>query len=85
MLILLLHPHVQKKAQTEIDGVLGQKRLPNFGDRESLPYINCVMQESMRYVRVSTTSELAYLIRFDRWHPASPTGEITLSQKNFPI
>lgn len=50
MLIMLLHPDVQKKAQQEIDRVLGEGKLPDFGDRESLPYVECVLQESMRFV-----------------------------------
>ncbi|KAJ3491621.1 hypothetical protein NLI96_g551 [Meripilus lineatus] len=49
MLIMLLHPDVQKKAQQEIDRVLGEGKLPDFGDRESLPYVECVLQESMRW------------------------------------
>jgi cytochrome P450 len=32
------HPEVLKKAQQEIDAVVGQDRLPTFKDRASLPY-----------------------------------------------
>ncbi|KAJ3491620.1 hypothetical protein NLI96_g552 [Meripilus lineatus] len=49
ILVILMHPDVQKKAQAEIDSVLGQRRLPEFGDRESLPYVECVIKESMRW------------------------------------
>ncbi|KAJ3486701.1 hypothetical protein NLI96_g4059 [Meripilus lineatus] len=43
---LLLHPHVQKRAQAEIDKIIGQGRLPDFGEREALPYVNCVIHEA---------------------------------------
>lgn len=37
------------KGQEEIDRVVGSDRLPDFTDRDSLPYLECVIQESMRY------------------------------------
>ena len=46
---MALYPEVQKKAQEEIDSVIGPNRLPNFEDRPSLPYINAVVKESMRW------------------------------------
>ena len=46
---MALHPEVQKKAQTEIDTVVGPKRLPDFHDRPSLPYINAVVKELSRW------------------------------------
>jgi cytochrome P450 len=48
-LAMALYPEVQKKAQAEIDSVVGPNRLPNFEDRPSLPYINAVVKESMRW------------------------------------
>lgn len=39
-LAMLSFPHVQRKAQNEIDLVVGTTRLPDFGDRQMLPYIN---------------------------------------------
>ncbi|KAG6887642.1 hypothetical protein C0995_013798 [Termitomyces sp. Mi166 len=38
LLAMTLHPEVMRKAQQEIDAVVGPDRLPNFGDRPSLPY-----------------------------------------------
>ena len=46
---MALHPEVQKKAQAEIDAVVGPNRLPDFHDRPSLPYINAVVKESSRW------------------------------------
>ena len=46
---MALYPDVQKKAQAEIDAVVGPNRLPDFHDRSSLPYINAVVKESSRW------------------------------------
>ena len=46
---MALHPEVQRKAQAEIDAVVGPNRLPDFQDRPSLPYINAVVKESSRW------------------------------------
>lgn len=42
-------PSVQRKAQDCIDGLLSGERLPNFHDRESLPYVQAVFLEILRY------------------------------------
>ncbi|KAJ3573366.1 hypothetical protein NP233_g2460 [Leucocoprinus birnbaumii] len=52
---LALYPEVQKKAQQELDNVLGG-RLPEFGDRPNLPYINAMVKESMRWHVVAPLS-----------------------------
>ena len=46
---MALYPEVQKKAQAEIDAVVGPNRLPDFHDRPFLPYINAVVKESSRW------------------------------------
>ncbi|KAJ7585231.1 cytochrome P450 [Mycena floridula] len=46
---MLLHPECQRRCQAEIDIVVGSGRLPDFSDRESLPYLNCVLQETLRW------------------------------------
>lgn len=42
------HPEVQRRAQAEIDHVVGRQRLPDFEDREALPYVDAVLRETMR-------------------------------------
>ncbi|KAH9950731.1 cytochrome P450 [Amylocystis lapponica] len=49
ILAMVLHPEVLAKAQKEVDSVVGVNRLPNFDDRPSLPYIECVMSEVFRW------------------------------------
>ncbi|KAF9562039.1 cytochrome P450 [Agrocybe pediades] len=48
-LAMTLYPEVQKKAQAEIDRVVGSKRLPDFSDRPDLPYINALIKETSRW------------------------------------
>ncbi|KAL1692965.1 cytochrome P450 [Schizophyllum commune] len=47
---ITMHPEVQKKAKAELSAVLGPDRLPEMTDREHLPYIERVVQETFRYV-----------------------------------
>ncbi|KAF8958848.1 cytochrome P450 [Flammula alnicola] len=42
-------PEVQKAAREEIDRVVGTGRLPTFADRESLPYIDALVKELLRW------------------------------------
>jgi len=44
-----LHPEVQIKAQTELDAVIGPDRFPEYNDRASLPYVNAIVKEVLRW------------------------------------
>ncbi|PPQ74502.1 hypothetical protein CVT24_000114 [Panaeolus cyanescens] len=44
-----IHPEAHKKARDEIDRVVGTDRLPDFGDRESLPYVEALVKELYRW------------------------------------
>lgn len=46
---MAIHPDIQKKAQLEIDTVVGTHRLPEFGDRASLPFVEALYRELMRW------------------------------------
>ncbi|GAB7327630.1 hypothetical protein MBLNU13_g11473t1 [Cladosporium sp. NU13] len=48
-LAMSMFPDVQRKAQEEIDRVVGTSRLPTAADRENLPYINAVVEEAQRW------------------------------------
>ncbi|KAJ7751440.1 cytochrome P450 [Mycena metata] len=49
LLAIILHPEYQEKAQKEIDAVIGTQRLPDYGDRESLPMVEAILQETLRW------------------------------------
>jgi cytochrome P450 len=46
---MTIFPDVQKKAQAEIDAVVGPDRLPSFADRNSLPYTEALVKEVLRW------------------------------------
>jgi cytochrome P450 len=49
ILSMVLYPDVQKRAQAEIDSVIGTDRLPTFEDRASLPYVDAILRETLRW------------------------------------
>ncbi|KAG2148491.1 cytochrome P450 [Suillus cothurnatus] len=49
LLVMVLHPDIQQKAHKLVDSVIGPKRLPTFNDRPSLPYIDAILRECMRW------------------------------------
>ena len=46
---MIKNPRVWKHAQAEIDAVIGTDRLPEFEDRPSLPYIDAIVRETLRW------------------------------------
>ncbi|KAF1348093.1 cytochrome P450 [Delphinella strobiligena] len=53
ILNMVLHPEIQKEAQTKLDEVIGSDKLPQFSDRPNLPYIDYIVQETLRWGPVS--------------------------------
>src|SRR5258708_36754278 len=52
---MTLHPESQKRAQAEIDRVIGAQRLPTLSDRPNLPYVTCIVKEVLRLeISIST-------------------------------
>ena len=54
-LVMTLFPHIQTKAQEEIDRVVGNDRLPVLADRDDLPYISALQSEVYRWRPVTPT------------------------------
>ncbi|KAL6832819.1 cytochrome P450 [Trichoderma camerunense] len=48
LLGMVLNPDVQRKAQEEIDRVVGTHRLPEASDEENLPFVGGVIKEALR-------------------------------------
>ena len=48
-LAMMLYPEVQKRAQAELDMVVGPHRPPTFADKPDLPYINALVKECLRF------------------------------------
>jgi cytochrome P450 len=49
VLCMLLNPDAQRRAQAEIDEVIGHERLPTLADRARLPYLEACIKESLRW------------------------------------
>ncbi|OCH91991.1 cytochrome P450 [Obba rivulosa] len=49
IMAMALNHDKQTKAQAEIDAVIGGDRLPTIQDSPSLPYVNAVIKETMRW------------------------------------
>ena len=52
-LCMSLYPEAQKRAQAELDTVVGRDRLPTLADRPNLPYVEALVSEVMRWVPVA--------------------------------
>ena len=46
---MALNPHVVRKAQEELDTVIGSERLPELSDQDKLPYISALVKELLRW------------------------------------
>lgn len=48
VLAMVMYPEAQRRAQEEIDRVVGNERLPVFKDMEQLPYVRALCLEVLR-------------------------------------
>jgi len=78
-----MFPEKQKRAQEELDRVVGSERLPTFDDRPSLPYVEAIISECFRWHPTSPAGVAHYtteddifedyyipkgsLVRFNTW------------------
>jgi hypothetical protein len=50
---MMLYPEVQKRAQAELDSVIGPDRLATLDDQDNLPYITAIVKETLRWSPVA--------------------------------
>ncbi|EPT01831.1 hypothetical protein FOMPIDRAFT_23964, partial [Fomitopsis schrenkii] len=48
LIVILNHPGILRKAQAEIESVVGNARPPSFSDRKHMPYLDAVLTEVHR-------------------------------------
>ncbi|KAI1791871.1 cytochrome P450 [Ganoderma leucocontextum] len=53
VLAMTLYPEVQRRAQKELDAIVGRDRLPTFEARAQLPYVTNVVKEALRWKAVA--------------------------------
>ena len=60
-LAMTLYPEAARKAQAEIDAVVGSERLPSFEDRPHLPYVNALVKELIRWHSVTPLGDSIHI------------------------
>ncbi|KAJ7065515.1 cytochrome P450, partial [Mycena amicta] len=76
---MLAYPEVQRKAQAELDAVLGHGNLPTFDDQSSLPYVSALVKEVLRWRSVTPIAIPHYLAVEDEYRGYRiPAGSIVI-------
>jgi hypothetical protein len=80
MLAMVTYPDVQKRAQEELDSVVGRTRIPTFADIPDLPYIRAMVKEALRWRPVDPLG-LPHLSAEDDWYNGMfiPKGSIMIA------
>ncbi|OAG24292.1 cytochrome P450 [Alternaria alternata] len=79
VLSMVLFPEAQKKAQEELDRVVGKDRLPTWEDEENLPYVRGVIKEVLRWRPVNKFG-MPHATSEDDWYEGwfIPKGSIVV-------
>ena len=77
---MVTYPEVQKRAQAELDAVVGRSRTPTFADLPHLPYIRAMVKEALRWRPVDPVG-LPHLSTEDDWYEGMfiPKGTIVIA------
>ncbi|KAH8807119.1 putative cytochrome P450 oxidoreductase [Xylogone sp. PMI_703] len=65
---MVLFPEVQKKAQAEIDKVVGDQRLPTMDDEPNLRYISSCVKESLRWMPTTILGAVPHAVIQDDYY-----------------
>jgi len=65
---MLLYPDVQRKAQEEIDRVVGEDRLPTMEDEPKLQYIRSIVKESLRWMPTTILDAGSHAVTQDDYY-----------------
>ena len=70
---------MQRRAQAEIDAVVGRNRLPTFADAPRLPYVRAIMKEILRWRPVAPFS-IPHVSTGEDWYEGMyiPKGTICI-------
>ncbi|KAK5727913.1 hypothetical protein LTR17_012336 [Elasticomyces elasticus] len=63
---MIAFPEVQRKAHAEIDAIIGDARIPQWSDYNSLPYVATVVKETMRW-RPTAPLGFPHALSQDEW------------------
>ena len=57
--MMIIYPEIQRKAQAELDAVVGPHRLPTLQDRVNLPYLASIQKEIYRWAAIAPLGEIS--------------------------
>ncbi|KAF9731755.1 cytochrome P450 oxidoreductase [Paraphaeosphaeria minitans] len=79
MLCMTLFQDAQKKAQDELDGVVGSGRLPGWDDEKDLPYVRSLIKEVLRWRPVNKFG-MTHATSEDDWYDGYfvPKGSVAV-------
>ncbi|KAI9441888.1 cytochrome P450 [Lactarius indigo] len=79
LLAILAYPHVQARAQAELDEVVGRGRPPTFADIPFLPYIRAMAKETLRWSPIAPFG-VPHASTADDWYEGKliPKGTVCL-------
>ncbi|KAA1470672.1 cytochrome P450 [Dentipellis sp. KUC8613] len=80
MLAMVAYPETQRRAQAELDAVVGRSRLPKFSDFRNLPYVRAMVKEALRWQPVDRLG-LPHRSTEDDWYDGYfiPAGSIVIA------
>ncbi len=64
---MVAFPEAQRRAQAELDAVVGRDRLPTFSDAPHLPYIHAIVKETLRW-RPVTPLGIPHVATVEDWY-----------------
>jgi cytochrome P450 len=65
---MLLYPDVQKKAQEDIDRVVGTNRLPTMDDDSECQYVRACMKETLRWMPTTILGAVPHAVTQDDYY-----------------
>ncbi|KAG6813351.1 hypothetical protein H0H92_011899 [Tricholoma furcatifolium] len=82
---MLHYPDVMRKAQAELDSVVGPGRLPGFEDQASLPYMQAMIKEITRWRPIAPTCVPHAVTQDDMYNGMFIPKGSTVYANNFAI
>ena len=77
---MIAFQEVQRRAQAEIDAVVGRERIPTFANAPRLPYVRAIIKEIFRW-RPTITLGVPHVATEEDWYEGMyiPKGTICIS------
>jgi hypothetical protein len=79
---MLTNPECQAAAHKEIDAVVGRGRLPDYNDRDNLPYISAIVTEVLRWKPTTPMGTLRLALSSDLAHVLQPSPITSSKMRN---